>query len=895
MRFSDLRRVLRARLRPGPAERDLHDELTSHVEFEIDKLVRSGMPREQARRTALARFGSLPATAEACREARGKRYMSEVAADLRFGIRQFRSRPFVTAAMVAVLAIGIGFATTIFVLITSFTSAPLAGVDADAGAVRIRGIDRSRGPGRAIGREFTYAEVQEYAARQDVFAAVAAWTSTDVVLDVGDGISNLQSGAATFVTSAYFDALGVPVVRGAGLPASFADGGDPIPAGIISHAVWTRFYDVSEAVIGRTIGVNGAAITIAGVAPEGFVGARPGGSEIRVWLPLNARRLVQPSMPGLESEAAIFGVISRLQPGVTPDQATAAVSTIAARYSTHGADQPGRPRDFSADVVPVLASNYFPPSGEPSSLTGPLLSLTMPLLVLLITCTSVSALLAGQALGRRREIAVRLAIGAHRQRIVRQLLTETGVLGLGAATLALCVVWWMLAGAGLALFGTGVPLVVDWRAIAFAATLALVASLAFGLSPALHATRTTVSDVLKEGDTARKRTRLQTTLVIAQIALTQPALLMMGALLLELRTELNERAPATAAGERIVEVGFNTNPRYSAIDERREQTIARIRKRIASLPGVAGTVPRYLGDGRNERVTAHPDDRADGQPGVLSDPVLVRPAPDGFFAVMGLSLAEGRGFGSADQSALTTAIVNRELARRMWGTAPAVGRRLVLAENARGGPIERTLTVIGVVDGEATPQLYLPVQGDVTSHLVVRTHGPAEDSLPAIRAAALQEAPEMPITSARTLASIDAEARRWTLRGVFAAGVSGSIALLLAAVGLYAVVAVAVVQRRREIAVRDALGADRRAIIRLFVRRGLGICLTGAAIGLGASVLAMKVMAEIQAFGQQTGPVPNAGLLAGVTLFVMTVALIASWLPARRAASIAPVSVLRAE
>jgi len=885
---------LRALMRPGRAEQDLHDELASHVAFETHKLVQAGVPAERARQKALARFGSVAVVADECRDARGLTLVRETMADVRFALRQFRRRPVVTMAMVAVLAIGLGFATTPFVLISSFTSAPMAGVDADNDRVRIRGIDRGRGPGRAIGREFEYSEVGEYAARTDLFAEVGAWTSSDVVLDLGaDGVSNLQSGAATFVTASYFRVLGVTPVIGAGLPEVFDDQATMGTPAVVSDVIWERFYERSDTVIGRPLRVNNTFVTIVGVTPRGFAGARAGGSAVRVWLPVQARSLVQQSASATPARAAIFGVVARRQPGVSYEQASAVTSTIAGRFGPH----------LSADVVPVLASNYFPPSGEPSTAVGPALSLTMPLLVLLITCTSVSALLAGQALSRRQEIAVRLALGAHRRRIVRQLLTETLLLGLAAGALALLVLWWLLAGAEAVWMGPGAALVVDWRAGAFVTGLALVASLAFGLSPARHATRTSVADVLKEGGDSRHRTRLQSVLVIAQIALTQPALLIMGSLLLELRTELRAQAPSIVAADRLVEVGFNTNPRYGTLDDRREEAIARVRARIAALPGVAGAVPAYLGGGGHERIVPHPDDQAAD---LSSGPELsaaVHLTSEGFFEVMGLSLTSGRLFSGAEAaSASDVAVVNQAFANRAWGDAPATGRRVHIAHNHP--PLARTVTVIGVVhatDGHGTfdqgsePQLYVTGRGETTSHLVVRTQGLADATLPAIRAAALSEAPDVPITSARTRASIEAAARRPIVWGAIAAGVSGAVALLLAAIGLYAVVSVLVAQRRREIAVRAALGADARAIAAVFVKRGLVICVVGVVLGLVLSAVVYRVMAEAQMFGQSAGPSVGGRVIVIATVFVCAVALVASWLPARRAAALDPWSVLRSE
>ena len=324
---------------------------------------------------------------------------------------------------------------------------------------------------------------------------------------------------------------------------------------------------------------------------------------------------------------------------------------------------------------------------------------------------------------------------------------------------------------------------------------------------------------------------------MAQIALTQPALLGMGALLLELREDLN-RSSTSRLGDQVLEVRFNTNPRYGAIDERREEAIQRLRRRLENVPGVRAVVPQdAMRD--SARVSSHDADRVPGVSGALDDvSVSIHSAPSGYFAALGRELEHGREFGPAERSSDGLVVIDRALAQRLWGDVTPIGRRLI-ADDAGYPRHAGVFTVIGVVDDRGPRGLFLP-DVSVTSHLLIRTDGPAETFAQAIRAVALAEAPEVPIVAARSLAAVEAAAQLPALQGIATAGGSGLLALGLAAIGLYGVVAVTVAQRVREIGIRTALGADRRRIVRLFVARGLRLSLAGLTIGLALSVVAAR-------------------------------------------------------
>jgi predicted permease len=655
-------------------------------------------------------------------------------------------------------------------------------------------------------------------------------------------------------------------------------------------------------VIGRTMTVNGVTVTIVGVAPRRFAGARTGGSQMRVWLPLSTRPQVQQTPSTLTSyDDARLGLVARLQPGVRAEQTGPTVQAIAARAADQVTTSAGA--DASADVVPLMGNNYFPPPGgpeEPSA--GRLFGLIFPVLVLLITCTNVSALLAGRGVARRREIAVRLALGAGRRRVVRQLVTETVMLAMIAGALGLFVIWLLLR-----LFDANIPdlaIEIDWRALAFTFTLALVAGVLFGLSPALHATRLALQEALKDSAGVTRRLRLQSWLVVAQIAFTQPALLAMGALLLEMRADLRE-LPVQRDSDRLVEMHFNVNPRYGALDDDRERTLVRLQERLAAVPGVEGVVRQENRDSFD--VEVHPADTVAGLELASPQQVDAIAAPAGYFPLMGLSFVRGRDFDAAERGQDGAVIIGSGLAQRLWGGADAIGRRVVSV-----GPNlsrTRTFTIVGVVDdatidernrerrlpplpgADGVVRVYKP-RVHTTGHLLIRTHGPAERLLPAIRAAAADEAPALPVVAARTLAADEASERRSVVAAISAAGGTGALALLLSAIGLYAVVAFAVGQRVREIGIRTALGAGSRQVVSLFVRRGLRLCLAGLVIGLALGIGGVRVISAAEGNEPPTG---TLGLSALVAVFVIGVALLATWIPARRAARIDPLDALRVE
>ena len=906
---------LRSILMRRRLEREMQEEMAEHIDRSTARLVARGLSAEEARREALREFGNVAFLQEQARDSRGARWVDALAADLRFALRQFARKPGTTITMFVVLAVGMGISTLLFSFVHSFSERPPPGVALQDDLVRIRG-SRADGEGGRYSRTFSRDEFLEYRKLTGQFGAVAGWIDETVPLDAGgDAERRGLEADATFVTENYFSVLGVRPVLGPGLPALRSD--DPAMAAVvvIGHAAWDRLFARSPDVVGSTLAVNGVPVTIVGVAPERFAGVRglAGHSGLQLWMPLPARRLVVPEASG-ELRAA-----GRLRPGVGPDAATAAVRVVAAR--TAASDEEVRALDPSADVVPLLAANGDPMFDQDVLVT----SLTvgfLGLLVLLITCTNVSALLTGLATARRQEIAIRLSLGAARTRLVRQLLTESALLASAAGAAALGMVWLVLRAVTRFVPSLPFEMGITWPATAFTFGTALAGGVLFGLSPALHATRLALAGVLRDSTAtiATARARLQRGLVVAQIAFTQPLIVLLATVLLVVLAEYRPR-DRTGLGDRLVTVSLRlppsaTGPSPAASESRRQvrATMGRLADRLRATPGVEAAVIDWRSTPPLGSYLVHPEDRVDGAPqGVVR--LSGATAAAGYFGMMGIPLVRGREFGPGDlvrdpesgpgdagpvepRTAQVPVVLGADLARRLWAGADPVGRRLRAASDTAAGA--GTLVVVGVVDdplagtrraGESY-RVYLPPDTSrLPAAMLLRTAGAAQPLVPAVRRVLQEEAPGM-VARVRTLAEIEDEERR-TFRlitgGVSAAGL---MALLLSAIGLYAVVAFSVGQRTREIAVRIAVGARARQIASRFLADGLRLSALGLVLGLPVSLLALRALTTVL---DGVPPIALGPVTAIAALGVALVATAAAWIPARRAASVDPPITLRCD
>ncbi|MEX1183682.1 MAG: ABC transporter permease [Gemmatimonadota bacterium] len=891
-----LRLWLRTVLMRRRLDREMREEMAAHLAQSTARLMARGLSAAEARRAALREFGNVGLLQEQARDARGARWIESIAADVRFAVRHFRRTPLTTATIIVVLVVGIGANTGLVAYIHSVMTLPAPGIPRDDALVRIRGIARdARGWTRM--RQLSYPEVREYAAL-DAFSDVAAWAGSGVLLQAGEADQGPVAASAHYVTGNYFPLLGVRPVLGRGLPAT-SDDVTANPVTVISHRLWDAHFGRSPDVVGRVLRLNDASVSVVGVAPPLFGGVDAHQGDMAVWLPLSARPLVERgSSAALASyDSTMLSAVSRLRPGITRADAEPAVETIAGRTGMHAANPEGFTQGYlpTADVAPLLARNLRPGNDRADALEAATFGV-ITLLILLVTCTNVSALLVGMAVARRREIAVRLSLGASRTRLIRQLLTECVLLAGAAGAVGIAVIWFAISRARVYL--PEIQLALDWPAVLFTLACALTVGVLFGLSPALHATRLAVADVLKNSAAAvaASRSRLQPGLVVAQVALTQPLLVALATLLVLLVGEMHGRAPSPLHN-RILAVSFDSYSGNATADERRA-TMMRLEERIAGMLGVQGVVQQTEGYYVNSAYAVHPDDRGPTWSGPERFALRSEPAPAGFFELMDMPFVRGRDFTAEERNQSATSIViGSELARELWGgTVDPIGRRFV--DMSGGAPDSVPLVVVGVVDQSQAGRAYISADIPVYipwmvwgTEFLVRTRGPADALLPAIRAVARAEAPGMPIRSAETLAEIAAAEQKLLMRANAAVAAGGLVALLLAAIGLYAVIAFAVGQRTREIGVRTALGAQRSQVIGMFLGSGLRLALLGLLIGLPIALVALRFIST------QAGiPQANTALVGAATaLVVIAVGAVATWLPARRAASIDPLVALRSD
>ena len=887
------------------ADDDLRAEMEAHLEMETEENIRRGMRPDEARRRALIAAGGLTQAAESVREQRGLPWIESLAADLRYAVRHFRRTPLSTLTMVLVLSLGIGTSVVVFTLLNSLATMPAPGVARDASLVRIRGTLRTKGRTDARDRLMSWPEVQEYAGRTDLFSTVAAYADEPAAVHLEDAAAAPLTGRLVYTTPNYFGLLGVPPALGAE-PAADGLRMTTSPTAMISHAMWRQRFGGARDVIGRTLRVNGVPVEIVGVAPPRFTGT-DGGRAMTMWAPLAAYPLLQKRTPAAfaSHDTLFLNAAARLRPGVTAKRATPVVAGIAARASRAGRDAARLPDAAraagSADVAPMLAGNSRV-SQRADLLASGAAAAGFALLVLLITCTNVSALLVGLAVARRREIGVRLSLGAPRRRLIRQLLTESVLLALAAAAVGLAV-----TAAGIRLAGAAlddVQLVVDWRVTLATCAVAVATGVLLGVSPALHATRVSVGEVLKSSSlsVAATRSRLQRALVVAQITLTQPLLVGLGVVVAAMGADVGGGA-ASRVGGRIAEIELDPwSGRVS--DAERASRIAAAVERVAAMPGVVAAIPMQTGTS-TAPLAVHPADRVPGVAYTVMEASLVA-APEGYFGAFEIPVVRGRGFDAAEYARTShdpwrpvstdAVVIGADLARRLWRGADPLGRRLTLgvSDSAAAAP----MVVVGVVDEKAAGpsmvngqvRVYVPYS-PVNSGVVARTEGPALPLLGAMRQLVAAEAPQMPVSRAETMEQREARARRDLLRASGAAAGGGLLALFLSAIGLYAVVSFVAGQRTREIGIRTALGARRGQVVRMFFVQGLALSAVGLALGVPLSIAVTRLLAATLNWPLASSPLLGLAIAA----VVLAVASVAVWIPARRASTVDPMVALRTE
>lgn len=880
--------LLRRRL-----EREMHEEMSEHLERATARLVARGLSEDEARHQALREFGNVAWLQERAREARGTAWLDALVADLRFALRHFRRTPGTTVVMLVVLALGMSVSTVLFTIVHSYAVQPPPGVARSDDLVRIRGSQDWGVNGRFV-RSFTEDELRGYQRLTRQFAAVAGWTRRPVELDVErEGGERKVDARGVFVTPNYFSVLGIRLALGPGWAESSSEASRSGPVAVIGYPLWDQLFGRDPAVLGSVLKVDGVPVTIVGVVPERFKGVGAF-ARFKVWLPIRSGAVLGPE------PNAWFRAAARLRAGVRPEAAEAAARVVATRYARE-AEETGA-KEPSVEVVPFLSANGDPMFERDVRVMSAGLGL-LGLLVLLVTCTNASALLTGLGMARREEIAVRLSLGAGRRRVVRQLLTESALLACVAAAVSLGIVQVAFGVVARIFYDLPLDLHIDWTETAFTFGVALAVGVLFGLSPALHATRRALAGVLRAASSsiAGTRSRLQHGLVAAQVAFTQPLVVLLAALLIFTAASFKPMASSDSP-DRVIEVRMRIASSSASADTAFWLQVGnasdRLVRRLEDTPGIVAAIAPFGGMVPSAYYAPRRATRPDARNPIRVD--FRRVAP-GYFRVMDLPLARGRAFGPEDMAigrAQMPAIIGTDLAGRLWPGADPLGRTL---EAASDSALVRSLVVVGVLDRALAQarslgggnRIYLPTDSATLPYgLLVRTAGSAAPFIPEVKEAFAEEMPTgVSVASALTLAQQAAERQRDLRRVVGGTSAAGLLALLLSAIGLYAVVSFSAGQRTREIAIRMALGGGRWRVVRRFVVEGLGVSAIGVAIGLPIGLVGLRVLKSALDFP----PVPVPPIVAIASAGVLVVALAAIWVPVRRAASVEPAQTLHGE
>jgi predicted permease len=819
----------------------------------------------------------------------GDSMLETIVNDVRLTLRMLRKTPAFTAVAILVIALGSGAVTTIFSAANALVLRPLPGVREPRDVVDI-GRTTENGRGSLTPSYPFYRNIRD---ENRTFDGVAAWTILSLTVSTG---AEGTTAFGNMVSGNYFNLLGVRPALGRFFSTEEDRTPGTHPVIVLSNGFWQRRFGGDSSVIGRTISVNGARYTIIGVTPLEFGGLMPI-ARVDAWVPIMmAAQLGQGDNALSSAGSGWLMLFGRFRDGVSVEQARTDLSAIA---KAHIAEEP---RDMGR-YTGIAISRV---TGFPADASGPIVGFVtilfvISLLVLIIASINVAGMLLARATARRREMAVRIALGASRRRIIRQLLTESVVLFLAGATAGT-----LLAIAGTRAFGrvelnVEVPLSVefspDYRVLLFALGCALLTGVIFGLAPALQATRADQSVSLRS-DTpggGMRRTRLRNALVIGQMAVS---------LLLLMSAGLFVRALGRA---QRVEPGFDPgNVAIATIDvgtagynEARARVFYdELRARISGIPGVSAVSYAPMlpltgsSSGTNFTVEGFTPPGSNASDNSVNFS-FARVGP-GYFDVIRMPLVAGRGFEAADrQDSPGVAVVNEGFAREFWPSGSAIGKTL----RRDGTPI----TIVGVtrdakyssLNEEGRPFIYVPVSQDWSSrtNLLVRTSGDPLAFASAIREAVRTGDPLLPIPEVSTLHAATSVSLLPQRVAAGVTGAMGALGLLLAAVGLYGVVAYSASQRTREIGVRMALGADRGNVLRLIVREGMRLVVAGMGIGM---VLAFGITRVMTGFLFGVSPIDPL-VFAVIPVSLGAIALLASYLPARRAASASPLTALRGE
>jgi predicted permease len=901
---------------------DLDQDVCDFIERETQDNIDRGMPPDEARYAALRKFGNVTQVKEETWEVWSFVWLEQLWQDIRFGVRMLAKNPGFAAVAVLTLALGIGANTAIFSLIDAVMLKTLPVKNPEqlvllswvspqdpGGEIWMGGDLGVDSSGRETSHGFSYPTFEELQRSNGVFSSFFGFDSFASVNISAEGRADYAEDE--LVSGDYFSGLGVVPILGR--PITPKDEGAEAPCvTVISHGLWSRQFGRSPAAVGKSITINGVSCTIVGVVPSQFFGVTPGRA-VDVWVPLVQDSMLPWGTFRRANLNASFNspthwwvdMMGRLKPGVTAEQARAQLELLF-QQSRAGLNARAKPQSIPHVQLESAAKGLASLREEFST---PLRILTVVVgIVLLIACTNIAALLLARSAARQQEIALRLSLGASRARLTRQLLTESILLaGLGGAAGVLIAHWTtpafvLLMSSGRQALNLSVKL--DAKVLAFTAAVSTLTGILFGLAPALRSVGVDLSPALKAGARSAgapgKRTRmgLAKSLVIIQVALA--LLLSIGAGLL-VRT-LKELEGQSLGFDQDHLLLFRVHPELNGYEgERLMDFYARLRARLQALPGVKSVtmsfLPPFSGWANQPPISVEGYESGPWKT-VNSDWDNVGPS---FFDTMGIPVTLGRGIETRDSAGSPkVAVVNEAFAHEAFGDLNPIGRRVKFGFSWESNP---EYEIVGVVKNARLvslrrvplPAVYTPYAQMpallASLNFELRTAGDPLALIPTVRRAVRDIDPDMPIADVRTqtqqiAGTLMQERLLERLSSFF-----GGIAILLACIGLYGLISYAANQRTHEIGIRRALGAQRRDVLRMVVGQGFKLALLGLASG-GAGALALTRYITSQLYGVK----PNDPVtFVTVTLLVLAVTLLASYLPARRATKVDPMVALRYE
>ena len=897
-----------APLRLSPArEAEITEELAQHLEDRYRELVAGGTAEDEACRIAVEELKDEDLLATGLRRVEqevpqepivlgsssGHNLLASLWQDIRYGLRQMRRNPGFTTVAVLTLALGIGANTGVFTIVNTFLLSPLP-VEKPNELIAINAQPTKTEARSGEINPISFLNLKDLQAGNLVFGSLAGYTSPMALTVATKSLS--ERVFAELVTGNYFQTLGLrPFMGRFFLPhEDSTPGADPVV--VIGYAAWQSRFGGTPNILGQTMTLNGTTFTVIGVAPKGFIGLNAiFGPDM--WVPAMMAKQV---LPAKEQNAlsdrgiSLFTGVGRMKAGVSLAKAEANLKTIAAALAKEYPDA-----DEGQSVVARPLAQAVTSGGQGQQLeVSSVLLMAIVGLVLLVACSNVANLLLARADSRRQEVAVRLAMGAGRRRLVRQLLTESVLLALLSGVFGFafgyagCKLLWSFRPAEFAQnlveprLGGGVFI--------FALAVAVLTGLIFGIVPALRFSRTPLVETLKQGTRSGvRRLRLANVLLIGQVALSLVALVTAALFLRSIR-----RAYTIDPGFQTRHLAlFMLYPSQAGYDRTRaEEFYKTVRDRVAAVPGVisdtwASNMPLWGRKSSGIEIEGQAQRKKSEAISSVVDTVDLD-----YFSTLGIPILAGRSFTPDDRAGSNpVAIINETMAREYWPNQDPLGKRLQL------GAEKEFLQIVGVAKtadyqtlGEA-PQacIYLPLRQNFTGDMIlyIRTEGDPIAALPAVRGEIRSIDPTLPIDDVRTGAKVIDQAMWGAKIGVGLLGAFGLLALGLAAVGLYGVIAYAVNQRRREIGIRMALGARRATVLVMVMRQGLTVVGVGVFIGLGLSLLAGQAMSRMLYGVSATDPLS----LAGASLVLFLVAALACYLPAFSASRVDPMEALRYE